>query len=714
MTRALRTVAIVVAGAASLLWLGALAPPAPAEPICNAPEPPSWCHDEPDGEEVHDPAGSLTRVLRVPGGVHVEGWAEDPDAAGPINVRVTVPPHVATNLLADGPPHDGHGFAGFMAVAAGEQVCAKALNFGPGADRTLGCRNVPIRSDPVGHVEAAERVPGGVQLRGWALDPDSTAPIDVHVYDGGPAGAGGSFAASATANRDRSQQGGWGATYSGYGVHHGFDAVVPAATDTPRVCAHAINVGAGSVNTMIGCRGLPPASPSGLKAARAQDLALSVEWQDGSLHEDGYRVQLRRPDASWTEVATAPALAGGGHRVAVPVPTPGPHCVRVTAVNASGSSPPVEACGDTTPPAHRISVLTLNLVGDDDAWDDGTGREIPVPWRERYDRVARWMAASGTLPDVMTLQEVYANRWHLPDYETLFVLLDRIKARTGADYRIAHLGTRKATATISAGGAVLYNAGRLRNTTPSGGDTAFPDQYPFEPLNALHARRSYPCAYPSDAFRALCASIDGTGVYWTASYRHPSGTWGPGPTFSSFELLADPGSHVHVYNVHASLDSQSHYYGELRRLVAAVETRWSSRTRLYPPLLTGDFNATLGDPGNLEFAAGAPFADFEVAAFSVVPDEIGILKGRHSAFPARDAGVASAQILPVPGPKAPNCGAPSVLWSDHCAVFVELLPSRPLPPVARQPQPNPPPLGPRDEEPPQCRSKPYLPGCGGP
>jgi hypothetical protein len=453
--------------------------------------------------------------------------------------------------------------------------------------------------------------------------------------------------------------------------------------------------------------GVPPATPAGATATRAQDQAMTVGWQDGSADEDGYRIDLKRPNGSWAELVHANALAGGSGRAVVPVPGAGLHCVRVRAVNAHGSSPPTaEACADTTPPQHRVSVLTLNLVGDDDAWDDGAGHEVPVPWRDRYDRVARWMHSSGTIPDILAFQEVYGVKLGLWDYETLFVLMDRIRARTGVSYRIAHLATRRATNTIRAGGAVLYNPARVRNTTPPVGDLAFPDDYPFEPLNSLHGRASYRCTNPPPAYAAMCGSIDGG--YWTRSYHHPSGSWGPGPTFSSFELLSEPGSHVHVYNVHASLDSQSHYYGELRKLIADVEIRWSSRSRLYPPIVAGDFNATLGDPGNGEFAPGAPFADFDVAAFSVVPDEIGILKGRRSVFPSRAAGAVSAEILPVPGPKAPNCGTPAQLWSDHCGVLVELTPEGPLAPIPRPPVVTPHPIEPI---PLPCQRKPYLPGC---
>jgi hypothetical protein len=69
----------------------------------------------------------------------------------------------------------------------------------------------------------------------------------------------------------------------------------------------------------------------------------------------------------------------------------------------------------------------------------------------------------------------------------------------------------------------------------------------------------------------------------------------------------------------------------------------------------------------------------------------------------------------MPAKTGPYCGTPAVLWSDHCGVFVELLPSRALPPVerARPPlKPDPPILEPPDVDPRPCLKKPFMPGCG--
>jgi hypothetical protein len=83
--------------------------------------------------------------------------------------------------------------------------------------------------------------PGNVTVGGWALDPDTTDPIAVHVYVDG-AGT------PVTAGGNRPDV---GAVY-GDGSHHGFNARLSAPTGSHRVCVYAINFPAG-VNPVLRC-----------------------------------------------------------------------------------------------------------------------------------------------------------------------------------------------------------------------------------------------------------------------------------------------------------------------------------------------------------------------------------------------------------------------------------------------------------------------------
>src|SRR3546814_16126227 len=116
-------------------------------------------------------------------------------------------------------------------------------------------------------MEAAAGVEGGVSVSGWAIDPDTRAPISVHVYVGDAGTA-------LTAGSARSDV---GAVYPVYGPEHGYSAVLSADPGTYNVCAYGINVGVGT-NVQLGCksvtvpavvdRGRPPVGAfEGLSAA---------------------------------------------------------------------------------------------------------------------------------------------------------------------------------------------------------------------------------------------------------------------------------------------------------------------------------------------------------------------------------------------------------------------------------------------------------------
>ncbi len=87
-------------------------------------------------------------------------------------------------------------------------------------------------------------------MAGWALDPDSTSSIDVHVYVDG-------VGSITTANLSRPDV---ASAYPAYGAAHGFSRVVAAAPGTRNVCLYAINTGLGD-NTQLGCRNVDVGAP---------------------------------------------------------------------------------------------------------------------------------------------------------------------------------------------------------------------------------------------------------------------------------------------------------------------------------------------------------------------------------------------------------------------------------------------------------------------
>jgi hypothetical protein len=102
---------------------------------------------------------------------------------------------------------------------------------------------------PEGSVDVAREVDGGVHVQGWARDPDTTAPIPVHVY------VDGRLAAIAQADGARPDV---AAAKSGgdkpAGPNHGFDVTVPVPAGARTVCVYGIDAAGGDANNLIGCR----------------------------------------------------------------------------------------------------------------------------------------------------------------------------------------------------------------------------------------------------------------------------------------------------------------------------------------------------------------------------------------------------------------------------------------------------------------------------
>lgn len=200
------------------------------------------------------PLGSIDWLRQVPGGVRFEGWALDPDTSAPIDVHAYVGRSgIATSagrprgdIAAAFPGYGpGHGFDTIAPVATGgvQDLCAYAINVGPGGLGVLGCKTVDVRVAPWGALDLVQRVPGGVRVAGWAVDPSSTASLDVHVYVGG----------GGTAIRADKERGDLLGPFPEWGAAHGYDQVLPAPAGPVQVCAYAINVGPGG-NVLLDCR----------------------------------------------------------------------------------------------------------------------------------------------------------------------------------------------------------------------------------------------------------------------------------------------------------------------------------------------------------------------------------------------------------------------------------------------------------------------------
>src|SRR5450631_3159370 len=212
------------------------------------------------------PIGNLEAATSTsPGMIAVSGWALDPDTTSSIRVHVYVDGHATLNLAAAGPrpdvgrvvgKGDNHGFSATLGAVPGTHlVCVYAINTPVGSNPSIGCRNVTVPNQlPVGSLDSVTSGIAGFTVRGWALDPDTTSPIRVHVYVDGRA------TLNLAAAGPRPDVG----RVVGKGDNHGFSATLGAVPGTHQVCFYAINTPAGT-NPRFGCRNVvvPNATPIG-------------------------------------------------------------------------------------------------------------------------------------------------------------------------------------------------------------------------------------------------------------------------------------------------------------------------------------------------------------------------------------------------------------------------------------------------------------------
>ncbi|MBK8469012.1 MAG: SpoIID/LytB domain-containing protein [Actinomycetales bacterium] len=207
---------------------------------------------------AREPLGQLDTAFGGSRAVAVTGWAIDFDTIDPIAVHVYIDGS-GYQLIANGSRPDvgaaypgfgnAHGYQGTFAAAPGtHQVCAYAINVltGAGNNPVLGCTLVQVfGNDPLGQFESVTGGSRALTVAGWAFDPDTNTPIDVHVY----------IDAAGYAVRANLPRSDLAAAFPLFGPNHAFQATLPAAAGVHRVCVYAINVQVGAGNNPgLGCR----------------------------------------------------------------------------------------------------------------------------------------------------------------------------------------------------------------------------------------------------------------------------------------------------------------------------------------------------------------------------------------------------------------------------------------------------------------------------
>ncbi|MHB9111996.1 MAG: M23 family metallopeptidase [Thermoleophilia bacterium] len=213
---------------------------------------PSWYIE--NTRYLDSPFGTIDGTQVIPGGFKLWGWALDPNTSDSIPVHVYLNRQGAAilnaadyrwDVAAAFPALGGyHGYGtGIAATPGTHEACVYGINASAGDNTQIECRTVTLTGNPIGELSGLVLSNGQVQAGGWAIDPDTTAPIGVHFYINGQ------FAGSADATLDRQDvlDG-----YPEYGAGHGFFADLPKIAGENQVCAYGLNTAAG-VNTLLGC-----------------------------------------------------------------------------------------------------------------------------------------------------------------------------------------------------------------------------------------------------------------------------------------------------------------------------------------------------------------------------------------------------------------------------------------------------------------------------
>lgn len=371
-----------------------------------------------------------------------------------------------------------------------------------------------------------------------------------------------------------------------------------------------------------------------------------------------------------------------------------------------------------------VSILTVNLLG---VYNVPRNSQSGVPWRTRYAQIFKWMSEDKIFPDVIALQEATAFMQcafnpTVRDYEAIEFLRNGISDAAGEQYRIAYFIVGKPgggtptdyTGDIPSGGcsstggnALLYRPSKLKNIIfgPSSGEPVVsPYDDPLPLLTTYFAMSAQCCPLNPDGsdacpvtefmdgpmirprvgpvFRDTCPTRQGVAL--TRSRKSDEGADKEKPrfdaVFSRFELVAEPGNFIHIYNVHRGTAAPPGqlYPGAVNidSLVADVETRFNSinNPTLYPPIVVGDLNFGFNNMPPTAGEVEGQLPRYRMAAWS--PENVGVVIGRPENFRAKQYAYANqVKVIPATNPGEACDRDPATLWSDHCGFYFRIEPS---------------------------------------
>ena len=304
----------------------------------------------------YNPKGDFT-LTQTPGNLTASGWAIDYDAPmHPVKYVIRLDHQRLLTGTADQPDPDfgalhpsageNHGLSATFPITEGTHViCLKVFNLGTeGTDTYVKCYDPwDVSFSPTGDVGKITQVPGGVDVSGYAVDPDTTAATSVIVRSGGQALA--TLPANGTGKASP------GHTFDGVAM---FPNSTPLAAGPRTVCVVARNLGQYGQNRQIGCLTHTfDWDPTGaLESAKQQgSSALVTGWASDPDTTSPIRVRLTADGKLVTRVLANGATGShAGHMFSAMLPlTNGTHSVCAVAVNTQfGSANATPSCKNVT------------------------------------------------------------------------------------------------------------------------------------------------------------------------------------------------------------------------------------------------------------------------------------------------------------------------------------------------------------------------------
>ncbi|WIB59081.1 hypothetical protein DEJ13_11505 [Curtobacterium sp. MCLR17_007] len=341
------------------------------------------------------PNGAITGVSTGYRQAVVTGWAVDPDTTDPIRTDFYVDGKGAASTMADvatsslantlGANNTRHGFSATLTglSAGSHQVCAWGINAGAGSNAQFQCADFTIEGgNPVGVIDQVSNAIDTVSVRGWAIDPDTTAAVTVRVQIDGVTKA------TWTANATKT---GLNAAKPGFGDAHQYSGTITGvAPGNHQLCVVATNAAGSGSDATLGCQSFTrqTGSPNlnvdqavskspGTMTIRGwsidPDTAASVRVD---AYVDGTRVKGRKADMPKASLATAFPGYGANHQFSMSVSglTPSvPHELCLAALDAVGGNGATWQCmtvaqptGDpvvTIEQAKATAIGTLSVSG---------------------------------------------------------------------------------------------------------------------------------------------------------------------------------------------------------------------------------------------------------------------------------------------------------------------------------------------------------------